>query len=114
MGRLFFADEREAIGLLTGGAAIAALGIYDDLEGAGAREKFLVQFAVAGFVYWAGFRIDEVANPFGAPIDLGWPSVVVITGMDKPFRRTFSERDYDRVRQLGAEYRARTPRSVLR
>jgi UDP-GlcNAc:undecaprenyl-phosphate GlcNAc-1-phosphate transferase len=72
VGRLFFADEREAIGLLVGGAAIAALGIYDDLRGAGARKKLIVQFAVAGFVYWAGFRIDELSNPFGASIDLGW------------------------------------------
>ncbi len=72
VGRLFFADEREAIGLLVGGAAIAALGVYDDLKGAGAAEKFVVQFAVAGFVYWAGFRIDELSNPFGGSIELGW------------------------------------------
>jgi UDP-GlcNAc:undecaprenyl-phosphate GlcNAc-1-phosphate transferase len=72
VGRLFFADEREAIGLFVGGAAIAALGIYDDLKGADARKKFIVQFAVAGFVYWAGFRIDELSNPFGDSIDLGW------------------------------------------
>jgi UDP-GlcNAc:undecaprenyl-phosphate GlcNAc-1-phosphate transferase len=72
VGRLFFADEREAIGLFVGGAVIAALGIYDDLKGADARKKFIVQFAVAGFVYWAGFRIDELSNPFGDSIDLGW------------------------------------------
>jgi UDP-GlcNAc:undecaprenyl-phosphate GlcNAc-1-phosphate transferase len=72
VGRLFFADERKAIGLLVGGAVIAVLGIYDDLKGAGAAEKFVVQFAVAGFVYWAGFRIDELASPFGASVELGW------------------------------------------
>ncbi len=35
-------------------------------------------------------------------------------GMVKPFRTTFTERDYARVRQLGDEYRSRVPRSVLR
>jgi UDP-GlcNAc:undecaprenyl-phosphate GlcNAc-1-phosphate transferase len=72
VGRLFFADERQAIGLFAGGAVIAALGIYDDLRGAGAKLKFVVQFMVAGLVYWLGFRIDELANPFGDPIALGW------------------------------------------
>ncbi len=72
VGRLFFADERKALGLLVGGAVIAMLGVYDDLKGAGAAEKFVVQFAVAGFVYWAGFRIDELASPFGASVELGW------------------------------------------
>jgi hypothetical protein len=34
--------------------------------------------------------------------------------MGKPFRTTFSDRDYAKVRALGDEYRARKPRSVLR
>ena len=50
----------------------------------------------------------------GARVGLGGPSIVVITGLDKPFRTTFNERDYARVRQLGDEYRSRVPRSVLR
>jgi len=33
--------------------------------------------------------------------------------MEKPFRTTFSERDYAQVRVLGDEYRSRVPRSVL-
>jgi UDP-GlcNAc:undecaprenyl-phosphate GlcNAc-1-phosphate transferase len=72
VGRRFYADPHKAAGLIAGGLAIAALGVYDDLRGANAKKKFLVQFAVAGFMYWAGFRIDHVANPFGPPIDLGW------------------------------------------
>ncbi len=55
-----------------GGIVIAALGIFDDLKGAGAKKKFLVQFAVAAGMYAAGFRIDLIANPFGASIQLGW------------------------------------------
>jgi UDP-GlcNAc:undecaprenyl-phosphate GlcNAc-1-phosphate transferase len=48
------------------------LGLYDDLRGAGAGRKFIVQFAVAGFMYSLGFRIDALANPFGNPLILGW------------------------------------------
>jgi hypothetical protein len=31
------------------------------------------------------------------------PSLAVNTGMEEPFRTTFTERDYARVRQLGDE-----------
>ena len=62
---------RQALALLAGGLAIAALGIFDDLRGATARSKFTVRFAVAAGMYGLGFRIDEVATPFGNPIQLG-------------------------------------------
>jgi len=71
VGRLFVAEPREVVGLFAGGTIIAALGIYDDLKGAGAKTKFTVQFAVAGLMYALGYRIDQIANPFGAPIPLG-------------------------------------------
>ena len=40
------------------------------------------------------------------------PLLVVVTGMDKPFRTTFTSTDYASVRTLGAEYRERNPRSI--
>jgi hypothetical protein len=40
------------------------------------------------------------------------PLLVVITGLDKPFRTEFSEGDYAAVRRLGDEYFSRNPRSV--
>jgi len=40
------------------------------------------------------------------------PLLVVVTGMDKPFRTTLSDADYAVVRELGEEYRARNPRSI--
>jgi hypothetical protein len=46
-------------------------------------------------------------------LNLGGPSVVIITGKDKQFLTELSEADYAEVRRLGAEYRARKPRSVL-
>jgi UDP-GlcNAc:undecaprenyl-phosphate GlcNAc-1-phosphate transferase len=64
-----------ALGLFVGGLLIAALGVYDDLRGAGAGKKFAVQFLVAGTVYFLGFRVEEIANPFGNPIALGWAAL---------------------------------------
>jgi hypothetical protein len=42
------------------------------------------------------------------------PSLVIITGLDKPNDTAFSKADYRRVRELGEEYRARSPRSIER
>ena len=41
------------------------------------------------------------------------PLLVVIAGLDKPFRTTISDADYAHVRALGDEYLARNPRSVV-
>jgi hypothetical protein len=40
------------------------------------------------------------------------PLLVVITGLDKPFRTELSAADYASVRALGDEYLARNPRST--
>lgn len=40
------------------------------------------------------------------------PLLVVITGLDKPFRTELSRADYARVRRLGEEYLSRNPRSI--
>ena len=40
------------------------------------------------------------------------PLLVIVTGLSKPMRSTLSSRDYARVRDLGAEYRSRNPRSL--
>jgi hypothetical protein len=45
--------------------------------------------------------------------DQSKPMLVVITGLDKPFRTTLSEADYEDVRAFGSEYRSRNPRSLL-
>jgi UDP-GlcNAc:undecaprenyl-phosphate/decaprenyl-phosphate GlcNAc-1-phosphate transferase len=74
VGQLFLAEREHVIGLFVGGVAIAALGLYDDLRGANAWKKFLIQFLVAGFLFKFGFRIDALGNPFGEMISLGWLS----------------------------------------
>jgi UDP-GlcNAc:undecaprenyl-phosphate/decaprenyl-phosphate GlcNAc-1-phosphate transferase len=75
VSEMFLAEREKVIGLFVGGLAIALLGVYDDLRGAGARRKFLVQFAVAGLMYKLGYRIEAVANPFGTELQLGWMSL---------------------------------------
>lgn len=40
------------------------------------------------------------------------PTIAVIAGMRKPWRTTFSERDYDRIRQLGDEHKSIHPRRI--
>jgi UDP-GlcNAc:undecaprenyl-phosphate/decaprenyl-phosphate GlcNAc-1-phosphate transferase len=75
VGRMFVAERNYVAGLFVGGLAIALLGVYDDLKGAGAGRKFLVQFAVAGLMYWLGYRVDMIANPFGTELHLGWASL---------------------------------------
>lgn len=51
-------------------------------------------------------RLDYDAEGYDKPL------LVVITGMSKPFRTTFSEDDYAAVRELGDEYFAKNPRSL--
>jgi hypothetical protein len=60
------------------------------------------------------YRLFCVLERDGASVDLGGPSLVLITGMDKSFRTTLSGEDYARVRRLGDEYKRRDPRSVAK
>ncbi|MFZ5470301.1 MAG: MraY family glycosyltransferase [Myxococcota bacterium] len=71
VGETFQAATQLVWGLFIGGLAIALLGLYDDLRGAGAPLKFAVQCAVAFALYQLGARIEVLANPFGAPLQLG-------------------------------------------
>ena len=50
---------------------------------------------------------DEIARR-GLPR----PAIAVITGMRKPWRTTFSDRDYKRVRDLGTEHQRNYPRRL--
>lgn len=72
VSELFYANEKQVLGFFAGGLTIAALGLFDDLKGARARHKFAVQGLVAVGMYLLGFQVHGVANPFGAPIELGY------------------------------------------
>jgi UDP-GlcNAc:undecaprenyl-phosphate/decaprenyl-phosphate GlcNAc-1-phosphate transferase len=71
VGGMFYANSHRAIAFLLGGVAICLLGLYDDIRGSGAGKKFLAQFAIAGALYWFGFRIDILALPFIGVFSLG-------------------------------------------
>jgi UDP-GlcNAc:undecaprenyl-phosphate GlcNAc-1-phosphate transferase len=71
VGQVFRRSPELIAGLFLGGTSIALLGMYDDLRGAGAVLKFLLQFGVAIALYRLGFRIEQIANPFGEPLALG-------------------------------------------
>ena len=71
VGGQFYASWRMAIAFLVGGAAICALGLYDDIRGSGAAKKFLAQFAIAGVLYGVGFRIEVLSLPFVGTVSLG-------------------------------------------
>lgn len=60
------------------------------------------------------YRLFCVLERDGARLGLGGPNLVVLTGMERPFRTAFTERDYAHVRKLGDEYRSHVPRSVSR
>jgi UDP-GlcNAc:undecaprenyl-phosphate/decaprenyl-phosphate GlcNAc-1-phosphate transferase len=72
IGAVFKAQIWQVVGLFAGGAIIAVLGLYDDLRGANAYQKFTVQFGVALGMYLLGFRIDAITLPFAPTISLGW------------------------------------------
>lgn len=63
--------------LLCGAAAVVATGAWDDARGLRARWKLLFCSLVALGMYIAGYRIEGISNPLGAPISLGWLAPVV-------------------------------------
>lgn len=59
------------------------------------------------------YRLFCILERNGADHGLEGPSIIVIAGKDKPFRTTFTDRDYAEIKRLGEEYRSRSPRSVV-
>lgn len=51
---------------------VFALGIYDDIKGAEAVKKFLLQIIAAILIYFAGFKIAEISVPFIGTKSLGF------------------------------------------
>ncbi len=66
VGQLLWKQPQRALALILGGLAIAALGIFDDLKGSGARIKFGVQVLVAAAMWFADYRADAISTPFGS------------------------------------------------
>ncbi len=77
VGEAVLRDPALVAGLLAGGTAIAALGLYDDIRGASPRIKLGVQVLVAIAIWNMGIRIDRVDLPFFPMFDLGWLSLPI-------------------------------------
>ncbi len=71
VGSIFYSHHIAAFALMASGLGMAFLGVFDDLRGANAWQKLLVQTILAAFLYEAGFRIDKISLPFGGLVDLG-------------------------------------------
>jgi len=71
VGQIFYKNIRMSVAFLLGGLVICGLGLLDDVRGTGAGKKFLVQFAVAGALFAAGIRIENLTLPFAGSFALG-------------------------------------------
>jgi len=63
--------------LLLGGTAMLGLGIYDDVKGIAPWQKLFFQLLIAVGLYFGGFQIVRLSNPFGDLWELGWLSLPV-------------------------------------
>ena len=76
----YFRDLHYLIGLTLAGLMIVGLGVWDDLVGCSAWQKFSVQILAALTLYAFGFGIPEVTNPFDDAIPLnflGFPITIL-------------------------------------
>ena len=66
------------IGLFFGGLVLVILGIYDDMTGVTAFPKFIIQIFAASILFYYGFRIEFITNPFGGLIHFApLPSLLI-------------------------------------
>lgn len=72
---LLYEDSRLVVGLFGGAAAIVGVGVYDDLKGASAKLKLIVQALTALGLWTVGFRIELLGNPLGDAFSLGMLSL---------------------------------------
>lgn len=69
---------QEALGLLAAVFIVFVLGLYDDLRGAPPWQKLLVQTGAASLLFFSGFKVELLTNPFnGHSMELGWLALPV-------------------------------------
>lgn len=74
---LFFVTD-EILAIITGATAITAVGVADDLLDLRPWLKLLAQLGIGAMMYYLGFRVDLITNPFGD--SLAVPPVVSLIG----------------------------------
>ncbi|MCK5160618.1 MAG: undecaprenyl/decaprenyl-phosphate alpha-N-acetylglucosaminyl 1-phosphate transferase [Candidatus Aureabacteria bacterium] len=60
------------IGLYLGAMIIVGLGVYDDVKGMNAKFKLVVQILVAAILIVCGYGIEEITNPVGGTLHVGF------------------------------------------
>ena len=63
-------SSRELVALLIGSAMVFTVGLVDDIVGVSVAKKFLVEFAAAALIVWAGWRFTSLGLP-GVDLPLG-------------------------------------------
>ena len=74
VGKLVLSGHHNFRTIILWGFALGAvflLGLVDDLRGLNAYQKFPIQFAIALFLYFVGFRIENLSLPWGGDFHLG-------------------------------------------
>ena len=71
VAQLFASNIRRITAVVGGGVLMLALGIYDDLVGANAPKKLVVQIAAALMMCALGFGISHIALPWGGNLNVG-------------------------------------------
>ena len=64
-----------ALHLLVATAAVAIVGLADDVVGIGPWTKLLAQVAAGLYLFNHGYAVFLVSNPLGEPLALGWSSL---------------------------------------
>lgn len=78
--RMLGSFDTHYLGLILGGTIILGLGIYDDIRGARAPVKLIVQATAALTLIASGYNVEVLTNPLGGQIRLGawgWPLVIL-------------------------------------
>jgi UDP-GlcNAc:undecaprenyl-phosphate GlcNAc-1-phosphate transferase len=63
-------SSRELVALVIGSAMVFTVGLVDDIVGVSVAKKFLVEFAAAALIVWAGWRFTSLGLP-GVDLPLG-------------------------------------------
>lgn len=68
----------EGFGLLAAVLCVFTVGLFDDLRGARPWQKLALQSAAGCILFYSGYRVDLVTNPFtGGAFTLGWLALPV-------------------------------------
>ena len=69
--------EKLFLALMIGAGLMLLLGVVDDIKGLNAKQKFSFQIMTALAMYFGGYQITLLSNPFGNSIALGWLALPV-------------------------------------